>query len=204
MKKPTRVSFFLMRHPKHVDDVVTAEGEAQIVAAAKKHLSQVAPFRLAFCTEKKRARRTAELALEAIGQYELANRVKEERDLGFQYAEDEMEEKHPFSPAVDKIVDLRKAGQFVSVKRVCEEIWPPGMVIRHTMRATLRQLAKRLADPGQTVRVLVGNHGTNVYATPNPAETDGYPPNCAIARYDWVVDESGEASLESFELLLLS
>lgn len=195
----TRVTFLLMRHPKHVNDVVGPEGEEQIRAAARKHLLPYAEHPIyAFCTEKQRARQTAHVALEAIGRI---LHIPEETDFGFQYVEAETEVQYPWDKALEKVAALRQAGQFVSVKQMCDEIWPPGMVIRHVLRATMKQYAQRLAWPGDEIVILVGNHATNVYATPNPETTDGYPDYCSIARYDWEVNGRGVATLKFFSFL---
>lgn len=196
-----KVTFLLMRHPKHGNDVVGPEGKAQIESAARKFLPWFGTIDHVFATEKRRAQDTATIALEAVYEHPPTT-LRVEPDLGFQYVEDEMSVRYPFPEAVNKLTTLRQAGQFVSVKKMCEEIWPPGMVIRHVMRATLKQWAERLARTGETVTVFVGNHATNVYATLTPDETDGYPDNCSIARYDWEVDDHGVALLTLFELLV--
>lgn len=200
------VSFYLMRHPKHVNDVVTEEGEAQIRAAAQKLFGPLGKFDRMFATEKSRAQRTAEVALNAISQFigmpDEEGEIVVDPSFGFQYVEDEMDHDHPFPPVVKEIERRRAGGQFVSVHDVLTELWPPAMVIRHVLRTTMQHWAERLCWTGGNTKVLVGNHASNVYATLTPKETDGYPPNCSVMVYEYTVSDEGQAALTASKLLV--
>lgn len=214
---PRTVTFLLMRHPEHKDDVVTPEGEEQILRAADEWRWKFGKIHYAFCTEKKRAKRTAEVALEGFDQP--GDPVHMDPCFGFQYIEDEMNMGYPFAQVVREVESLRARGLFVSAQLMFEELWPPARIIRHVLRATMKHWAEMLANPDvasalelsergypvpDQVTVLVGNHASNVYAALEPDKMDGYPPFCSICRYDYVVNDDGAASLQASELLVPS
>ncbi len=206
-----KVSFFLMRHPEHDNDLVAEKGILQIQTAAKKLLGPFTPFVYAFCTEKMRARTTAREALLAIDPHFRVVLIDEEPDFGFQYIEDEVGSQYPWEKAIREIAERRAAGKFVSVRDVIIDLWPPALVIRHVLRVTMKGYAEGLTEhlyrnlrnsaPNQ-INVLVGNHASNVYATLTPDTTDGYPPYCSIAVYNWEVNDQGKAFLVSSDLLI--
>lgn len=185
-----QVTFLLMRHPEHEDDVVTPDGKTQIEAAAKEMLSQFGPIHYALSTEKNRAKQTVEVALATLGQSCPPELIIEDPFLGDDYLEDWFDKKYPWDGALDdKIEAERAAGRPVTVRRMCEEFWPPTTVIRHTLQTSLSHWAERLTNPAIREHniVLVGNHASNVYATLTPEETDGYPPYCSVAVYRYEV-----------------
>lgn len=195
-----------MRHPVHDNDVVTEEGIKQIWVAAESLLFPRAPFHYVFCTEKQRTRTTVSEVLKAVAQTDMCGSIYEEPDFGFQYLADEVDADYPWYQTVEIVTARRAAGLFVSVQDIMEVIYPPARVIRHVLRATMKHYAmwlhQRTSCAQKRISVLVGNHASHVYATLTPRETDGYPPNCSVADYDWEVDDRGKAFLVSSKLLI--
>jgi broad specificity phosphatase PhoE len=204
MLMANQVRFFLMRHPKHTNDVVGPEGVAQIEAATRELIEPLVGGQIhyAYATEKQRAKQTARVVLETLG---MCVPVVVDPHLGFQYIEDEWP-KYDFTPAVEEINKRRSDGQFVSVHDMVHELWIPAMVVRHVLRATMAKLVERhrLSFPeAKCINVLIGNHASNVLACPYPRAVDGYPPNCSVAMYTYGVSSLG-ATMEDFQLLIPS
>lgn len=206
------VTFLLMRHPKHKNDVVTPEGEAKIKAAAQELLPQFGPIHHIMSTETNRAKQTVKVALAALGQPCRPELIIEDPSLGFDYLEDWINKKYPCDDALDDRIEAEQtAGRPVTVQRMCEEFWPPAMIIRHTLRVSLRHWAEKLVSLRNSDHtVLVGNHDSNVYATLTPKETDGCPPYCSIAVYKYEIKlvraafAYNSATLVSSDLLIPS
>lgn len=195
------VRFILMRHPEHIQGVIGQEGEERIRRAVKEldFVHRFGCVHYTFCTDVPRARRTAEVVLKVLGHQD-PQQICEDRNFGFGYLESETEAKHPWRAAEEKIKALQQQG-LVTVQDLIDGMWPPALTIRHVLRATMERRAEELNPPiGQIVNVLVGNHGINVLATPTPTKTNGYPPFCSVAVYEYRLDD-GQAHLKGFELL---
>ena len=149
------VLYWVMRHGQRNGDKdeLTEKGFEQVKASATHNLGNV-KFDAAFYSGMHRVKQTAETALGAIGQ---TLPVTADQGFGFGWAADE--KRWPYKEANSR-VEAAKAGGAQDTADLWLEQWPPALMVRGRLLATLLLRGQMLADSskGDTVRVLVGSH----------------------------------------------
>ncbi|MBI4264821.1 MAG: histidine phosphatase family protein [Acidobacteria bacterium] len=163
------VLFWVMRHGQRNGDKdeLTEQGFEQVRASAKHNLSSLT-FDAAFFSGMHRVRQTAETVLTTLGQ---SVPLVADQGFGFGWAADE--KRWPFKEATRRVEEA-KAGGAQETADLWLEQWPPALMVRGRLLATLLLRAQMLADASQrdTIRVLVGSHSpTSELAALDPKTT---------------------------------
>ena len=165
----TTVHFWVMRHGQRDGDkdALTDKGFEQVKASAKHNLSNV-KFDAAFFSGMHRVKQTAETALGTIGQN---IPLVAEAGFGFGWAADE--KRWPYKEANTK-VEAAKAAGAQDTADLWLENWPPALMVRGRLLATLLFRAQLLANANKagTINVLAGSHSpTSELAALDPKAT---------------------------------
>ncbi|MGB7218602.1 MAG: histidine phosphatase family protein [Vicinamibacterales bacterium] len=165
----TTVHFWVIRHGQRDGDkdAITEKGFEQVKTSAKANLSNV-KFDAAFFSGMHRVKQTAETALSTIGQ---SVPLVAEPGFGFAWAADE--KRWPYKEANAK-VEAAKAAGVQDTADLWLENWPPALMVRGRLLATLLFRAQLLAGSNKagTINVLAGSHSpTSELAALDPKTT---------------------------------
>lgn len=163
------VHYWVMRHgQKDPDkDALTDKGFEMAKAAAKHNLSNVT-FDAAFFSGMQRVKETAETVLSTLGQ-KLS--LTADQGFGFGWAADE--KRWPYKDATNSVEEAKKGGAQETADLWMEK-WPPALMVRGRLLATLLFRAQALADSikKDSINVLVGSHSpTSELAALDPRNT---------------------------------
>jgi broad specificity phosphatase PhoE len=158
-----------MRHgQKDPDkDALSEKGFDQVKASAKHTLGNV-KFDAAFYSGMQRVKETAETVLSTLGQN---LPLTADQGFGFGWAADE--KRWPYKDATNMVEDAKKGGAQETADLWMEK-WPPALMVRGRLLATLMFRAQALADSikKDSINVLVGSHSpTSELAALDPKNT---------------------------------
>jgi broad specificity phosphatase PhoE len=163
------VHYWVIRHGQRDGDkdALTDKGFEMAKAAAKANLSNV-KFDAAFFSGMHRVKQTAETVLSTLGQN---IPLVAEQGFGFGWAADE--KRWPYKEANAK-VEAAKAAGAQDTADLWLETWPPALMVRGRLLATLLLRAQLLANANKanTINVLAGSHSpTSELAALDPKNT---------------------------------
>jgi broad specificity phosphatase PhoE len=167
------VNIYLIRHPEHLDNVLTDLGKEQIRESANRLLSSIG-FDIAIHSEVPRALRTVNLVLETLKQTSVPVL---QRELGFDWAIADSE-LPPYAESGGR-PDYEAAREAIVAKRGADprrhlvsdwfELCPRMLALRGSVRTTLLDVAREL---NRDANILAGSHSpTGDLAVIQPRKT---------------------------------